>query len=66
MSTLQRSATSSVIGTASGHWANESAISWELLRKYSLLSKVSFGFSIVDFVCTHRRAAWCVWSSRRR
>ncbi len=58
ISTSQRSAISSVIGTASGQRANDSLISVGLLRKNSLVSKRSFGCSIVDLVCTHRSAAW--------
>jgi hypothetical protein len=55
---LQRSAISSVVGTASGHSAKEAAISAESLRKNSLVSKVSFGASSVDLVCTQSSAAW--------
>ena len=58
ISTLQRSAISSVVGTASGQAVNDSAISAGLLRKNSLVSKVSFGCSRVDFVCTQSSAAW--------
>ena len=58
ISTSQRSAISSVVGTASGQRENDSLISAGLLRKNSLVSKRSFGCSIVDLVCTHRSAAW--------
>ena len=58
ISTSHRSAISSVEATASGQRANDSAISPGLLRKNSLVSKRSFGCSMVDFVCTQRSAAW--------
>ena len=58
MSTSQRSATSSVVGTASGHGEKASAISSAVFRKNSLVSKLSFGCSSVDLVCTQSSAAW--------
>ena len=57
-STLQRSAISVVVATASGQRANDSAISFESLRKNSLVSKLIFGAASVLLVCTHRSAAW--------
>ncbi len=66
MSTRQRSAISTVLAIASGHSAKESRISSLLLRKNSLVSKLSFGASRVDLVCTQSSAAWLSKSSRRR
>jgi hypothetical protein len=58
ISTSQRSAISSVVSTDPGQAVNDSAISSFDLRKNSLVSKLIFGCSSVDFVCTHSSAAW--------
>jgi len=58
ISTLQRSAISSVEAIASGHSEKESAISSLDFRKNSFVSNVIFGWRRVDFVCTHSSAVW--------
>ena len=66
ISTLQRSAISTVVASASGQAAKSPAISSEPLRKNSLVSKLSFGSRIVLFVWTQSSARWLSKSSRRR
>ena len=58
ISTLQRSAISSVEASASGHSAKACAISSLDFRKNSFVSNVIFGARSVDFVCTHSSAVW--------
>jgi hypothetical protein len=66
ISTLQRSAISSVVAIASGH-GRKSAATWaESFRKNSFVSKDSFGSASVLFVWTQSSARWLSKSSRRR
>ncbi len=58
ISTLQRSAISSVEAIASGQSENACVISSLDFRKNSFVSNVSFGARSVDFVCTHSSAVW--------